>query len=115
MIYYEYEKEHEQRQQQHHHDESKTQQNNNSNPWNIHEIEQYLTESNSDATTTTTTKTVKVNRNMVFEEYWMEYVERIVATSTNNTTVGPLRWWDRHTNQHTTLANLVPPIKTSSA
>lgn len=27
-----------------------------------------------------------VNRNMVFEEYWMEYVERVVSR--------PLRWWD---------------------
>jgi hypothetical protein len=28
----------------------------------------------------------RVNRNMIFEEYWVEYVERVV--------VRPLRWWD---------------------
>ncbi|CAB9511178.1 expressed unknown protein [Seminavis robusta] len=28
----------------------------------------------------------RVNRNLVFEEYWMEYVERVVGR--------PLRWWD---------------------
>jgi len=27
-----------------------------------------------------------VNRNLIFEEYWLEYVERIVGA--------PLRWWD---------------------
>jgi len=32
-----------------------------------------------------------VNRNMVFEEYWMEYIERIVG--------GLLRWWDRNVNE----------------
>jgi len=36
-----------------------------------------------------------VNRNMVFEEYWMEYVERIVAH--------PLRWWDRVKKQKSLL------------
>eukprot|EP00548_Thalassiothrix_antarctica_P002023 CAMPEP_0194153736 /NCGR_PEP_ID=MMETSP0152-20130528/57588_1 /TAXON_ID=1049557 /ORGANISM="Thalassiothrix antarctica, Strain L6-D1" /LENGTH=150 /DNA_ID=CAMNT_0038859247 /DNA_START=787 /DNA_END=1239 /DNA_ORIENTATION=- len=28
----------------------------------------------------------KVNRNIIFEEYWMEYIERVVDRS--------LRWWD---------------------
>jgi len=32
----------------------------------------------------------KVNRNMIFEEYWLEYVERTVGH--------PLHWWDRRTN-----------------
>jgi len=36
-----------------------------------------------------------VNRNMVFEEYWMEYVERVVGH--------PLRWWDRHQKKQSFL------------
>ena len=36
-----------------------------------------------------------VNRNMVFEEYWIEYVERIVGR--------PLRWWDVNQNTKATL------------
>jgi len=36
-----------------------------------------------------------VNRNMVFEEYWMEYVERVVEH--------PLRWWDRAQKQKSLL------------
>lgn len=36
-----------------------------------------------------------VNRNMIFEEYWMEYVERIVGR--------PLRWWDVNQNTRATL------------
>ena len=70
---------------------------------------------NVDATTTTATTAATpqtINRNMIFEEYWMEYVERIVAAASSKTTntnkvVGPLRWWDRNANRHSTLANLV--------
>jgi hypothetical protein len=38
---------------------------------------------------------LSVNRNMVFEEYWIEYVERIVGR--------PLRWWDVNQNTKATL------------
>jgi len=36
-----------------------------------------------------------VNRNMIFEEYWMEYIERVVGH--------PLRWWDRNQKQQSFL------------
>jgi len=36
-----------------------------------------------------------VNRNMIFEEYWMEYVERVVGR--------PLRWWDQNTKRRSFL------------
>ncbi|OEU06279.1 hypothetical protein FRACYDRAFT_255289 [Fragilariopsis cylindrus CCMP1102] len=39
-----------------------------------------------------------VNRNMIFEEYWMEYMERIVGR--------PLRWWDVNQNAKATLNQL---------
>lgn len=39
-----------------------------------------------------------VNRNMVFEEYWMEYMERIVGK--------PLRWWDILQDKQALLADL---------
>uniref|UniRef100_A0A6V2FXP0 Exostosin GT47 domain-containing protein n=2 Tax=Ditylum brightwellii TaxID=49249 RepID=A0A6V2FXP0_9STRA len=43
--------------------------------WNLTEL-----------TSTLTLPAPKVNRNMIFEEYWMEYVERVVGR--------PLWWWD---------------------
>jgi len=36
-----------------------------------------------------------VNRNMIFEEYWMEYIERVVGY--------PLRWWDRNRKRRSYL------------
>jgi hypothetical protein len=36
-----------------------------------------------------------VNRNLIFEEYWMEYIERIVGR--------PLRWWDVNQRTKATL------------
>jgi hypothetical protein len=47
----------------------------NNYKWNISDLEAFLPN-----------QMTKVNRNMVFEEYWMEYVERVVGR--------PLRWWD---------------------
>jgi hypothetical protein len=44
--------------------------------WNLTDLEATLPSSVSH----------DVNRNLVFEEYWMEYVERVVGR--------PLRWWD---------------------
>eukprot|EP00957_Ditylum_brightwellii_P211824 15366643-Ditylum_brightwellii.AAC.1 len=43
--------------------------------WNLTEL-----------TSTLTLPAPKVNRNIIFEEYWMEYVERVVGR--------PLWWWD---------------------
>jgi hypothetical protein len=37
------------------------------------------------------------NKNMVFEEYWMEYVERVIGM--------PLRWWDYKQQAHAYLAD----------
>lgn len=63
---------------------------NNTN-WNVTELEDMLmTPSNFPKTpgagAGAATTEIQVNRNMVFEEYWMEYVERVVGRS--------LRWWD---------------------
>ena len=89
---------------------------NTHNMWNITKLEHDLlllqkNPTNIDtatATISTLAATAQtINRNMVFEEYWMEYVERIVASKTTTNLVGPLRWWDRNANRRSTLANLV--------
>ena len=41
-----------------------------------------------------------VNRNMVFEEYWMEHVEQVVGW--------PLEWWDVTANRAAVLQDFVP-------
>ena len=45
----------------------------------------------------------KVNRRLVFEEYWMEYVERIAGR--------PLRWWDPSRNVRCLLAEITDNVK----
>lgn len=40
----------------------------------------------------------QVNRRLIFEEYWMEYVERIVGR--------PLRWYDPSRDVHSSLAEI---------
>ena len=45
------------------------------------------------------TKGKKPNQNMIFEEYWMEYVEQKSGR--------PLRWWDALQNKAVTLDNFV--------
>jgi hypothetical protein len=40
------------------------------------------------------------NRNMIFEEYWMEYMEAEVKK-------GPLNWWDRHANRRAKLQDFI--------
>jgi len=39
-----------------------------------------------------------VNRNMIFEEYWMEYVDSMVGR--------PLQWWDRKDERHATIKEM---------
>ena len=47
---------------------------------------------------------VLVNRNLVLEEYWMEYVERVAQR--------PLRWWDVVAQQRAWLRDFViPPLQ----
>jgi hypothetical protein len=46
----------------------------NATKWNLRELEATLPQN------------PKVNRRVLFEEYWMEYVERVVGR--------PMRWWD---------------------
>jgi hypothetical protein len=48
----------------------------------------------------------KVNRRLVFEEYWMEYVERIVGR--------PLRWWDPSRNVRCSLAEITDNVKNAA-
>ena len=40
----------------------------------------------------------QVNQRLIFEEYWMEYVEKIVGR--------PLRWWDPSRDVHSSLAEI---------
>ena len=43
---------------------------------------------------------ISPNRNMIFEEYWIEYMD-------HESRHGPLNWWDRHTLRRSTLGNFV--------
>jgi hypothetical protein len=54
--------------------------------WNLTELEESLPKSDG------------TNRRIVFEEYWMEYVEEIAMR--------PLRWWDDTAQKHGTLAEM---------
>jgi hypothetical protein len=52
----------------------------------------------------------QVNQRLIFEEYWMEYVERIVGR--------PLRWWDPSRDVRSSLAeitDIVAKIDTENA
>ena len=62
---------------------------NNTN-WNVTNLEEILPMN----------RTKEVNRNMIFEEYWMEYVERVVGR--------PLRWWDVLQQKPLLLADFAP-------
>ena len=53
--------------------------------WNVTWLEETLPEPNT------------VNRNLVFEEYWMEYIERAVGR--------PLQWWDKLKSQKIRLVD----------
>jgi hypothetical protein len=48
----------------------------------------------------------QVNQRLVFEEYWMEYVERIVGRS--------LRWWDPARDALSSLAEITETVKKRS-
>jgi hypothetical protein len=63
---------------------------NNTN-WNLTELE------------VTLPRKPKVNRRLVFEEYWMEYMERIVGR--------PLRWWDSTNQIRCSLADITDSVK----
>jgi hypothetical protein len=63
---------------------------NNTN-WNLTELETNLP------------RNPMVNRRLVFEEYWMEYVERIVGR--------PLRWWDSSRRVRCSLADITQSVK----
>jgi len=67
---------------------------NNTN-WNLTELEVSLP------------KNPRVNRRLVFEEYWMEYVEKIVGR--------PLRWWDSSRQVRCSLAEITDEAKSTSA
>jgi hypothetical protein len=62
---------------------------NNTN-WNLTSLELDLAREN---------QTVVVNRNMILEEYWIEFVDWTVGRS--------LRWWDNNANQPQTLGGIL--------
>ena len=43
---------------------------------------------------------ISANRNMIFEEYWIEYMEKEVKR-------GPLIWWDRHAHRRSPLDQFI--------
>jgi hypothetical protein len=51
---------------------------------------------------------ITVNRNMILEEYWIEYMEKEVKR-------GPLFWWDRHAQRRSPLdefiTNFTEPVE----
>lgn len=65
----------------------------NETKWNLSEME------------TTLSPSPKVNRRLLFEEYWMEYVERSVGR--------PLRWWDSARQARTSLSEITDAAKSS--
>jgi hypothetical protein len=48
----------------------------------------------------------RVNRRLIFEEYWMEYIEREIGR--------PMRWWDPSRNVRCSLAEITETVKNSS-
>lgn len=48
----------------------------------------------------------KVNRRLLFEEYWMEYVERVTGR--------PMRWWDSKQNALSLLSEITNTVKLSN-
>lgn len=46
-----------------------------------------------------------VNRRMVFEEYWIEYIERVVGH--------PVRWWDPSRNVRCSLTQMTEAVRQS--
>lgn len=66
----------------------------NNTKWNLTELEATLPTN------------PRVNRRLVFEEYWMEYVERIVGR--------PLRWWDSSRQVRCSLAEITELVKSTS-
>ena len=49
---------------------------------------------------------IEVNRNIIFEEYWIEYVDRIVGRE--------LTWWDRCTGQPAMRRDFAPSCNVSN-
>mmetsp|Transcript_60027 Transcript_60027/g.147546 ORF Transcript_60027/g.147546 Transcript_60027/m.147546 type:complete len:514 (-) Transcript_60027:131-1672(-) len=91
----------------------------NNNEWNMTSLEEALPTVEEEqfqptnplsATTTTTGNTPardkSPNHNMIFEEYWMEYVEHQVGR--------PLRWWDTLQNKSATLDEFVTTTMSAS-
>jgi hypothetical protein len=64
----------------------------NNSVWNLTVLEATLSQ-----------KTPHVNQRLIFEEYWMEYVERIVGR--------PLRWWDPSHDVFSSLAEITETVK----
>jgi hypothetical protein len=62
----------------------------NQTTWDLDELETQLS------------KSPQVNRRLVFEEYWMEYVERVVGR--------PLQWWDPSRNVRCLLAEITNEV-----
>lgn len=65
----------------------------NNTQWDIEKLASDLV-----AWTSSSETTVTVQRNMIFEEYWMEYAEKVVGR--------PLVWWDRLTETRRTAREL---------
>lgn len=67
----------------------------NTTDWNVTKLETALD------------KTPAVNRRLVFEEYWMHYVERQVGR--------PMLWWDETKQERRLLSEILKDLQTSSS
>jgi hypothetical protein len=65
----------------------------NETKWNLTELE------------TTLPPYPKVNRRLLFDEYWMEYVERVVGY--------PMRWWDSSRETRSSLSEITKIVTSS--
>lgn len=63
----------------------------NENEWNLTKLEAKLP------------RKPVVNQRLVFQEYWMEYIEREMGR--------PLRWWDPSRNVRCSLVDIVNVVK----
>jgi hypothetical protein len=66
----------------------------NQTKWNMTELEMKLP-TNPD-----------VNRRLLYEEYWMEYVERVVGR--------PMRWWDPSRETRSSLSEITTSVMATS-
>ena len=64
----------------------------NTSDWRLETLEKVLRNDEN--------RQLQANKNMLFEEYWLEYVEHVVGY--------PIFWWDMHQKRKSLLADFIP-------